>query len=39
MSPAGYELALKAYYNIGEWSDEYDELLYKNIADTAKNIK
>lgn len=33
VAPIRYENALKAYHQIEEWRDDYDNLLYSNILD------
>lgn len=35
-SPAGFEKALKAYHNFGEWREDFDRLLY---GETLKSIE
>nr|WP_315193871.1 Imm26 family immunity protein [uncultured Flavobacterium sp.] len=38
-APVGFELAMKAYYKIIEWSESYDEMLYSNVIRSIDLVK
>lgn len=38
-APVRYENALKAYYKLGDWKDDYDELLYKKTLSSIKVVE
>lgn len=36
IAPVRFETALKAYYKIVEWREEFDELMYSNVAKSSE---